>query len=79
MTVAVWFFGTALLAYFALVLVFVALLLNEGSGVGSNGAHGPVEIFAHRFEPWGMIAGIAASVVAGFIVARHKDRRWARP
>ncbi len=76
--VAAWFFGTALVAYAALISVFLILVINEGSGIGGNGLHGPVETFVDRIAPWGMIAGITASVVAGLIVARHKARRLTR-
>jgi len=76
--VAAWFFGTALVAYAAFVPVFLILVMNEGSGIGGNGLYGPVETFAERIAPWGMIAGITASVVAGLIVARHKARRLTR-
>jgi hypothetical protein len=32
--VAAWFFGAALVAYAALVPVFLILVMNEGSGIG---------------------------------------------
>jgi len=73
---AAWFLGTALVAYAALISVFLILVMSEGSGIGGNGFQGPVASFLDRIAPWGMIAGITASVVAGLIVARHKARRW---
>ena len=74
--VAAWFFGTAVVAYAALISVFLVLVLSEGSGIGGNGLHGPVGNFADHIAPWGMIGGITVSLVAGLIVARYKARRW---
>ncbi len=79
MIVAAWFLGTALVTYAALISVLLILVIKEGSGIGGNGLHGPVETFTDRIAPWGMITGITVSVIAGLIVARHQARRLARP
>lgn len=64
--VAAWFFGHGTRGLRrAHIYLLSPLVINEGSGIGGNGLHGPVETFANRNAPWGMIAGITASVVAG--------------
>lgn len=37
--VAAWFLGSAVVAYAALLSVFLILGVSEGSGIGGNGLH----------------------------------------